>query len=310
MSALASPQMEGRKAGTEGANIAASYILQEFRNSGIYAPDSIQQVFLHYADTVVLDTIIRRNKMRIRQHSNQVLTQSLNVIGYIRGSKYPDECVIISAQYDHLGKGKNNVFFGADDNASGTAALLCIAEAFAKGSAGGNPPLRTMLFIGFGAEETGLIGSEYYAERPLFPLMKTSAMLNMDMIGRSSKGNSKSRQRFDIYIIGSDRMTSDWKPILKEAQEQNELLFSKTILSRQDTESLFLRSDQYHFARRGVPVLLLTGGLHSDYHTPSDVESKIDYVALSKRTEFIFSILWRIANQEDMLERNRRSGAF
>lgn len=239
LAVLASPDMQGRKAGTNGARKAARYILSEFRKMGLRAPDSIQQFFQFETDTVALKEVAKKRKTRIIQQKERVTAETANVIGYIPGKDYPNEFVVLSAHYDHLGIDKNQVFFGADDNAGGVSALLTIANAFSEAARAGNPPARTVVFVAFGAEEDGLIGSYFYTKYPVFSLENTSANINMDMIGRKKARSPKSKDAESMYVIGADRLSPDWKPILQETQAESDFLLDETYSIHYDPEQFF-----------------------------------------------------------------------
>lgn len=228
-----------------------------------------------------------------------------NIIGYVPGKGKINEFVIVGAHYDHIGwkPGKNRAkidyYNGADDNASGTAGLLEMARVFAAESRKGNPPARTIVFIAFSAEEDGLLGSNIYVENPAFPLDSTSAMINMDMIGRTNK------QKNDyVYAIGYDYISSDWKKLLHQTEKEfPDLNLDLTFNKSNDPDQYFKRSDQYHFARKGVPVLFFFDDMQKDYHGLNDTEDKINYPLLQKRTAFIYTLVKEIANRPKMLNR-------
>jgi hypothetical protein len=223
-----------------------------------------------------------------------------NVIGIIEGSDpiLKNECVVLSAHYDHLGMNADGeVFNGADDNGSGTVALLEIAEAFTKMK---KTPKRSIVFAWVTAEEKGLFGSEYYSQHPVFPLEKTVANINLDMIGRvSSKDTVDNWSVFNsladengIYII-SGKQSSELTQLSNKTCKDLNLIPSDSL-----TDAILHRSDYYNFYKNGIPILGVTTGLHEDYHKVSDEPDKIDYHKMKRVTVFAFLVANKIANQK------------
>jgi Zn-dependent M28 family amino/carboxypeptidase len=230
--------------------------------------------------------------------------QSSNVIGYVEGSDKRDEFVFITAHYDHLGKRDSVIFYGADDDGSGTVSVLELAEAFAKAKAEGKGPRRTVVFMTVAGEERGLWGSAYYGDNPIFPLEKTTVDLNIDMIGRTDperKGDSSNY----VYVVGDDKLSTDLRPI-SEAMNKK---YAKMELDYKfndpnDKQQIYYRSDHYNFARKGVPIIFYFDGIHADYHRPSDTPDKINYELMTKRARFVFHTAWEMANRNEMLKRD------
>jgi len=203
-----------------------------------------------------------------------------NVVALLPGSdpRLRDEVVIIGAHYDHLGATNGVIFNGADDNASGTAGLLEIAEAFSKLP---HAPRRSILFVAFSAEEMGLLGSQYYVDNPLFPLDKTVAMLNLDMIGRNEPGV--------VSVIGSERSRHLYQlNFLANAEIGLDLRFSGA--------QYFDRSDQVNFARKDIPVIFYNTDVHKDYHQASDTAEKINPRKIARISRLAFLVAWELAN--------------
>ena len=146
----------------------------------------------------------------------QITTNASNVAGYIEGTDKKDEYVFLTGHYDHLGMRNGKIYYGADDDGSGTCAVLEMAEAFAKAKAEGNGPRRTVVFMTVSGEEKGLWGSEYYSDHPLFPLDKTSVDLNTDMVGRIDTERKTADTLNYVYVIGHDKLSSEL-PIINEA---------------------------------------------------------------------------------------------
>lgn len=230
--------------------------------------------------------------------------QSSNVIGMLEGSDKKDEAVIITAHYDHLGKRDTSVYFGADDDGSGTVSVLEMAEAFSKAADAGKRPRRNVIFMTVSGEEKGLWGSEYYSQHPAFPLNKTSADINIDMIGRIEKGRKADSLNY-IYVVGDNRVSSDLRPISESMNNKHlKIQFDYRYNDPNDPERIFYRSDHYNFAKNGVPAIFYFSGLHDDYHRPTDTPDKIRYDLLSKRGQMIFYNAWEIANREQLLKRD------
>lgn len=219
-----------------------------------------------------------------------------NVAGFLEGNDpiLKDEVVIFTAHYDHLGVNDGAIYYGADDDGSGTSVLLEIAEAFAT-----NPtkPRRSMLFMAVSGEEKGLLGSRYYVENPLFPLEKTTANINMDMVGRIDKKYLE--QNFDryVYVIGSDKISVELDSLLNTANKESEnLTLDYTYNDENDPNQFYRRSDHYNFARNGVPVVFFFTGIHEDYHRPTDTVDKIMFEKTERIGRLAYYLGWKIAN--------------
>ncbi len=214
-----------------------------------------------------------------------------NVVGFIEGSdsKLKDELVIVGAHYDHVGyfspsaigsSEKDSIYNGADDNGSGTVGIMEVAKAFGMSK---KKPKRSILFIAFCGEEKGLLGSRYYVDNPLFPLEKTVAMINLDMIGRNS---------IDSLILIGWSYSEDMKRIAEEENLAVGFKFSY------DGEKDFPRSDQANFARKGIPVIFFHSGEHADYHKVSDEVDKINFSKIEKVAKLCYRVVYRIANSD------------
>ena len=231
--------------------------------------------------------------------------QSSDVLGFLEGTDLKDQIVVLSAHYDHLGKKDTVIWYGADDDGSGTVSILELAEAFAKAKAAGKGPRRSILFIANSGEEKGLWGSQYYSEHPTYPLEHTTVDLNIDMIGRIDPNRKKGDSTNYVYVVGSDKISTDLKPI----SEGNNKKYSKLELDYKfddpaDPDRIYYRSDHYNFARKGVPIIFYFDGIHKDYHQPSDTPDKINYDIMEKRARFVFYTAWEMANRNDMLKRD------
>lgn len=234
-----------------------------------------------------------------KAYTGRHVVEARNVLGLLEGSdpKLKDEYVIVSAHYDHLGVVGGRTQFGADDNASGVAALLEIAHAFV---AGGVRPRRSILFVSFDSEEAGLLGSFYYARHPALPIERAAAVLNMDMVGRNEDTPtwkfSPEQTARSVNLVGTL-----YSPALRKiAEQQNHatglLLDFKT--DSEDKEEWFARSDQYVFATERVPVILFNTGEHPDYHTENDTWNLLNYPKLEKIARLVFLTAADVANRD------------
>lgn len=243
-------------------------------------------------------------KLDIKKDVNEL--SSSNVIGYLEGSDKKDEYVFITAHYDHLGiRNDTLIYYGADDDGSGTVSVLELAEAFVKAKAAGKGPRRSIVFMTVSGEEKGLWGSEYYSDHPTFPLEKTTVDLNIDMIGRTDPKRKVGDSSNYIYVVGDDKLSSDLRPISEAMNKKyTKLELDYKYNEPKDPERIYYRSDHYNFARKGVPIIFYFNGTHKDYHQPSDTPDKIDYKQMAKRAQLIFYTAWEMANRKDMLKRD------
>jgi hypothetical protein len=223
-----------------------------------------------------------------------------NVIAILEGSDpvLKNECVVLTAHYDHLGVAANGVALnGADDNGSGTVALLEIAEAFTNME---KHPKRSIVFAWVTAEEKGLFGSDYYIQHPVFPLEKTLTNINLDGIGRSAEKEPEKDVNIEKGLCGPNGVY-----ILSEGRSSELLKISDTackqlnLIPNDGMPIGFLASgDHYHFYKNGIPVLGVTTGFHEDLHLPTDDVDKIDYHKMKRVTEFAFLVTDKVANQD------------
>jgi hypothetical protein len=232
-----------------------------------------------------------------------------NVVAVWEGSDpvLKNEYVALGAHYDHVGSGcpavgSDTICNGADDDGSGTTALLSIAEALAKAP---TQPKRSVLFVWHCGEEKGLWGSRYFTEYPTVPLNQIVAQINIDMIGRSKKpGDTNPRNRDltgpdAVYLIGSTMMSTELGEIVNTV---NKSFLNLTLDTRyddpKDPNRFFFRSDHYNYARKGIPIIFFFDGVHEDYHRAGDTADKIDYQKMEKITRTIYMTLWEIANRQ------------
>lgn len=233
-------------------------------------------------------------------------TMVSNVIAKIEGTDKKEEYVFLTSHYDHVGKRDTVVYYGADDDGSGTTGILELAEAFAKAKAAGKGPRRTIVFMTVSGEEKGLWGSEYYSNHPIYPLEKTSVDLNIDMIGRIGNDFLKDKDSTNyVFVIGDDKLSSDLKPITDKVNST----YMKMNLDRRyndpnDPNRFYFRSDHYNFAQKGVPIIFYFNGVHPDYHRPTDTPDKINYPMMAKRAQLVFYTAWEMANRDEMMKRD------
>lgn len=224
-----------------------------------------------------------------------------NVMAYFEGTDKADELVVVSAHYDHLGKRGKDIFNGADDNGSGTSAVLEFAEALAFAKSKGYGPDRSILLLLVTGEEKGLLGSDYYAENPIYPLDQTIANVNVDMIGRVDEKH-KDDPKY-IYVIGSDRLSSDLHAINEDINNKySQLTLDYQYNGEDDPNRYYYRSDHYNFAKKGIPAIFFFSGTHQDYHRPTDTVDKIMFEKMTLVARHIFHVIWDLANRKDAIE--------
>lgn len=230
-----------------------------------------------------------------------------NVLGFVEGTDKKSEVVVVTAHYDHIGMEHGEVYNGADDDGSGTVAVLELAQAFAKAKADGHGPRRSMLFMTVSGEEKGLLGSEWYSEHPVFPLDSTVADLNIDMIGRVDSVHAHTAPY--VYVIGS-RMLSTQLGEINDAQNKRYtgLQLDYTFDAPNDPNRFYYRSDHYNFAKHGIPVAFFFSGVHEDYHGPHDEVDRIRFDLLHQRALLVFYTAWELANRDQRIVVDRSGG--
>lgn len=226
---------------------------------------------------------------------------SENVAAFIKGSEYPDEIIVISAHLDHEGIKDGEIYNGADDDGSGSVAIIEIAQAFKKAVDDGYTPKRSILFLHVTGEEKGLLGSQYYTDiDPIFPLTDTMANLNIDMIGRTDDAHKDNRNY--VYLIGSDKLSTDLHNVSEEVNKKYmNILLDYTYNDDNDPNRFYYRSDHYNFAKNNIPVIFYFNGTHADYHRSSDTPDKIEYDLLENRSRLVFYTAWELANRADKI---------
>ncbi|MBK9168473.1 MAG: M28 family peptidase [Bryobacterales bacterium] len=236
-----------------------------------------------------------------------------NVAGMIEGAdpKLKDEAVLITSHYDHNGAEGSQIFNGADDNGSATVGVIAIAEAYIEAARSGKRPKRTVIFTSWGSEERccgPLLGSWAWTETPAWPLEKTAAVLNMDMIGRreevpvnaGSRFNGLQPQTAESNANSVNLIGSSYSPALAAAAREANKDIDLLLRFRYDNNrsNLLRRSDQWPFLQRGVPALFVHTGLHPDYHTVNDRPERIDYDKMERILKMVYQLSWNLANQD------------
>lgn len=287
---LSSDILEGRKTGEKRQKMAVNYFTAYYEHLGLVAPE----LYPEYTQNIPQEYFDGKSK-----------GPSKNILAFIEGTEFPNEVVVISAHYDHLGMKGEEVYNGADDNASGSSAVMELAQSFQLAKKQGNGPKRSILFLHFTGEELGLYGSQYYIENPAFSLDSTVADLNIDMVGRIDEKH-KSQKEY-IYLIGSDRLSQDLHKLSEKTNKTyTQLKLDYTYNKLDDPYNYYERSDHFNFAANNIPVIFYFNGSHEDYHKITDTADKIDFELLAVRTKLIFYTAWEIANRKERLELNAK----
>jgi hypothetical protein len=267
---------------------------------------SARNIFEDQNQTVPPFSLKEANKITLKIAVKKEVESTQNVIAILEGSDpvLKDEYVAVGAHYDHVGIGEaingDKIYNGADDDGSGTVAVLQLAEAFSNAPR----PKRSILFVWHCGEEKGLLGSRYLMKYPTIPLDKIVTQLNIDMIGRSKKAedNNPSNRELsgsdEIYVIGSRLMSSELGQISDSVNSSNlNLKFNFKYDDPNDPNRFFFRSDHFNYAQKGIPIIFYFNGVHEDYHRPSDSIDKIDYQKMEKVTRTVYLTALEIANR-------------
>lgn len=280
----ASDYFQGRETGTLGQKRAVTFLREFYQNRNIKAARGTTDYF---------------QSMELDIKGTPVQTE--NVVAIIEGSTLPEEYIVISSHLDHEGIKNGEIYNGADDDGSGSVALLEIAEAFQEAVKAGNGPKRSIIFLHVSGEEKGLLGSRYYTDNPLYPLANTVANLNIDMIGRTDPKRESDNDNY-IYLIGSDRLSTELHQVSEVANKATvNLTLDYTYNAEDDPNRFYFRSDHYNFAKNNIPVIFYFNGTHADYHKPTDTVEKIRYDLLAQRAQLVFYTAWELANREQRI---------
>jgi len=300
---LASDSLEGRETGKPGQKMAANYIANFFKQIGI-PPYKYNSYFQNFK----VKTVKRYGRWKWDKNGvfekmlNNNYIKGDNIIGFIEGSDLKDEIVVITAHYDHLGIKDSLIYNGADDNGSGTVAIMEIAQAFMLAKKEGYGPRRSVLIMPVSGEEKGLLGSKYYTDNPVYPLENTIANLNVDMIGRIDDYHDNPDY---IYLIGSDRLSTELYQISEEVNDKYiNLELDYKYNDKDDPNRYYYRSDHYNFAKNNIPVIFYFNGVHADYHKESDTIEKIHFPKIEKISRYIFLTAWELANRNERIKLN------
>ncbi|SMO70111.1 M28 family peptidase [Gracilimonas mengyeensis] len=236
---------------------------------------------------------------------NENLVQSKNVLGFLEGSDptMRHEVVVLSSHYDHVGVGEPDstgdaIYNGADDDGSGTAATIQVAEAMMAAKKAGHGPRRSVLFLNVSGEEKGLLGSRYYSDHPTRSIHNTIANINMDMIGRVDPEHVDDSSY--VYIIGGEIISSALDSLSQMANVMGpNLTLSDRYNDLEDPNQFYRRSDHWNFGRLGVPFVFFFNGVHEDYHRPSDHIEKITFGPYTQRTRLIYNLTALLANSPE-----------
>ncbi len=225
-----------------------------------------------------------------------------NVLGYLKGSEMPDELLIVTAHYDHVGIIGGEIHNGADDDGSGTVTVLEIAEAFSEAVKKKKGPKRSVLFMTVTGEEKGLLGSLYYTDTdPVFPLENTVANLNIDMVGRIDDAHAENPDY--VYVIGSDKLSKELHELSENVNKTyTNLALDYTYNDENDPNRFYYRSDHYNFAKNNIPIIFYFNGTHPDYHQPTDTIEKIAFDTMEKRARLVFHTAWEVANRAERIK--------
>lgn len=289
---LAHDWLEGRESGEKGQFIAGLYLKSQLQALGF--------------EPLFLDSTKQKSYFQYFSFGKINPRKSFNVAGFLKGTDLAHEYVILSAHYDHLGIGKEGIFNGADDNASGTSTLLELARIFSKLKKEGYPARRSIIILFFSAEEKGLLGSEFFTDNPPVPLQNIITDLNVDMVGRIDEKHQKLNQKNYVYIIGSNFISNDLHDI-NEKINQNyvKIPLDYEYNSKLDKLRLYYRSDHYNFAKKNIPIIFYFSGLHEDYHKITDTYDKIMYDKTLKIAHLIFGTAFYLAYHDIILKKNK-----
>ena len=291
---IAGNEMEGRKTGEKGQKKAANYIRDFYKSIEIKPLPGTEDYFQHVPSEAM------------QRMFSPKLNDSENVIAYIKGTEKPDEYIVLSAHYDHVGIANGEIYNGADDNGTGTTALLELARTLQIAHKNGNGPKRSIVFLHCTGEEYGLHGSRFFVNSKILPLENIVANLNVDMIGRKDLKYENTDTEY-IYLVGSDRLSTELHD-LSEAMNKKytKLHLDYTYNEVNHPEMIYYRSDHYNFAKFGIPVIFYYSGEHADYHKPTDTFDKIDFEQMLKRTQLIFVTTWELANRPEQIKLNNQ----
>ena len=244
--------------------------------------------------------------LKYSPYTNRRKIDSENVIAYMEGAdpELKDEALVLMAHYDHVGVGQpdetgDSIYNGADDNGSGTSALLGIANALNEARANGYKPKRSILFVHVTAEEVGLLGSRYYSDHPVVPIENTVSAFNADMIGRSDPEHMERGETDYVYLIGGEIISSELDSLVVSANDKTvQMGLDRRYNDLTDRNQFYRRSDHWNMGRLGVPFVFFFTGVHEDYHQPSDSVDKIQFEKYSRVAKLIYASSIKVLNYD------------
>ena len=290
LSIIASDEMEGRKTGELGQKKAAEYIRTFYKKIGIAPLPGTDDYYQKVPSEAM------------RKMFSPKLNDSENVVAYIKGTEKPDEYLIISAHYDHVGVANHEIYNGADDNGTGTTAVLEMARVFQDLVKKGHAPKRSIVFLHCTGEEYGLHGSRFFVNSNIIPKEQMVTDLNVDMIGRTDKTYENSKDDY-LYLVGSDKLSMELHDLSEQMNKKyTNLKLDYTFNAEKHPDMIYYRSDHYNFAKYNIPVIFYYSGEHADYHQPTDTVDKIEFDKMLKRTQLIFVTAWELANRNSKVK--------
>jgi len=244
----------------------------------------------------------KKTNIQIKSERGSDLVETANILGFLEGTDKKEEVIVITAHYDHVGVDeKGQIYNGADDDGSGTCAVIELAEAYSKAKKEGHGPRRSILFMLVTGEEKGLLGSQYFTDiDPVIPLKNIVCNLNIDMIGRIDKKHANNTDY--VYLIGSDKLSSELHAISEEANKNSvNFELDYEFNDPNDPNKFYYRSDHYNFAKNKIPVIFYFTGVHEDYHKPTDTVEKILFEKYNKIVRLVFNTAWELANRNERI---------
>lgn len=272
--------------------------------------DSVEELSMLREETISNITTFRPSKtpfyLKFEPYDGTVEIESNNILAFIEGNdpELKEEAVVLVAHYDHIGitqpdETGDQINNGADDNGSGTVALMAIANSLQNAKENGHGLDRSVLFLHVSAEEKGLLGSRYYSDHPVVPIEQTVAAFNADMIGRSDPENIERGDTDYVYLIGGEIISSELDSLVQAANSQTvDMRLDRRYNDLTDANQFYRRSDHWNFGRLDVPFVFFFTGVHEDYHRPGDEVHKIDFEKLSRIGKLIYGSTVQVANYD------------
>jgi hypothetical protein len=296
--------LSGEKKSESKKSTLVIFISEEMATS-LFNKNKINDLVNNISETKKPNSFTFTTQLELNVKQAVSLVKAENVLGYIEGTDLKNELVVITAHYDHLGKHDGVVYNGADDDGSGTSAVIELARIFAQAKKEGKGPRRSVLFMPVSGEEKGLLGSDYYTQHPVFPLASTVCNLNIDMIGRIDDAHEGDPNY--VYLIGSDKLSKELHDISENANKTySNLKLDYKYNDENDPNRYYYRSDHYNFAKNNVPVIFYFNGVHEDYHKETDEIQKINFQKMENITRLVFYTAWDVANRNERIKLNKK----